>query len=116
MTPQEQEHWDHEFGSFGSEFEAAYALSARETHIERQDAEIDALTAAGKFVVVEQHEVCCRFTDALLGVTRTIVSVHDTEAAALAAAGNVEEYGIAYPCTVCELVVPASDSQDDIPF
>lgn len=97
MSPQEQEHWDHVAGSFRSEHEAAYALSRSETKIARQDAEINALTASGKFVVVEQHEVCCRFTDAILGVTNTIVSVHDTEAEAIAAAGNVEEWGIARP-------------------
>lgn len=97
MSPQEQEHYEHVAGSFRSEHEAAYALSRRETKIARQDGEINALTAAGKFVVVESHEVCCRHTDAILGVTNTIVSIHDTEAEALAAAGNVEEYGIARP-------------------
>jgi hypothetical protein len=97
MSPQEQEHWEHVAGSFRSEHEAAYAQSRRETKIADQRAEIAALNAQGKFVVVEQHEVYCRHTDAILGVTNTIVSVHDTETEAIAAAGNVEEWGIARP-------------------
>jgi hypothetical protein len=100
MTTQEQEHLEHEAGCFHSEFEAAYSLSRRETRIERQDAEVSTLTKAGKFVVVRQHEVFCGFTDAILGVTLSIVSVHENEADAAAIVGNDEELGIARPRVV----------------
>lgn len=136
MSPQEQEHLDHEAGAYRNEFAAAYDQSRRETRIPRQDDEINALIAAGKFVVVEQHEVCCRHTDAILGVTNTIVSVHDTEAEAVAAAGNVMEYGIMRPvdnttpcqncgkgsadglCKECFMQIKREDwiSDIDIPF
>jgi hypothetical protein len=114
MTTQEQEHIEHEAGCFRSEFEAAYGLSRRETRIERQDDEVNALTKEGKFVVVRQHEVCCRFTDAILGVTLSVVSVHENEAEAVAAAGDDEELGIARP-RIAE-IEDAVTSQDDIPF
>ena len=55
-------------GSYSNEFEAAYDLSRME--YDPAD-ELDLILGhvdAGKYVVVAQVEVCCKFTDALLGV------------------------------------------------
>lgn len=79
-------------GSYSNEFEAAYDLS----RIEYDPAdELDLILGhveAGKYVVVVELEVCCKFTDALLGVEQRIAGVHDTKEAAQAEANELGAY------------------------
>ena len=84
MTPQEQEHWDHEAGS-ASEFQNSYAWSCINlrpdpTHENRKEAE--RLTRAGKFVVLCEDEVCCPTTDGFIRAETHIYQVCDTLAEA----------------------------------
>jgi hypothetical protein len=81
-------------GSYSNEFEAAYDLSRREYDPADELDLIMGHVDAGKYVVVVEHEVCCKFTDALLGREQRIYSVHDTLEAARAACG--EECDVLY--------------------
>ena len=69
-------------GSYSNEFEAAFDLSRRETTIQNDSAKIHQARLDGKFVVVSEHEVCCKFTDGLLGYAVVIDGIFDTEAEA----------------------------------
>lgn len=78
-------------GSYSNEFEAAYDLSRREYDPADELDMILGHVEAGKYVVVVEHEVCCKFTDALLGREQYIASVHDTRAEAEAACDEDNE-------------------------
>ena len=64
---QQQEQFDHD-ANMATEHQNAYALSAME-HQTRDDSEkINAASRAGFWCVVYRFEVCCRYTDGLLGI------------------------------------------------
>jgi hypothetical protein len=78
-------------GSYSNEFEAAFDLSRMEYDPADELDLILGHVEAGKYVVVFQHEACCPFTDALLGVEHRVGSVHDTRAEAEAACGEEDD-------------------------
>jgi hypothetical protein len=94
FVDQEQEHWDFEAG-VATEFQNAFAISKMTTTIVREDERIAQLASEGLFVAVFEHEVACRYTDALLGYSRRVVGTGRTRAEALALLG-CEEYYEAY--------------------
>lgn len=72
---QEREHYEHEMGCYSNEFQAAYDLSRREARIVNHTALIQKWVSKGLYVAVHEHDVCCPFTDALLGRDIRIVGV-----------------------------------------
>lgn len=80
----ELEHIQHEAGAFRNEHQAAYALSRSETKIVDQTPLIRKWVSKGLYVAVQSHEVCCRFTDAILGYEVRIVGVCRDRARAVA--------------------------------
>jgi hypothetical protein len=102
---------------FKNEFQAAYALSKSE-YVKRDDTElIDKLLALGFYCVVETYEVCCRFTDALLGVEVYVLAAFRThdDADAFAKRHLAAVWGIR---PVEEQVEEGAEPEveDDIPF
>jgi len=79
MNTQEQEHWDHEAG-VASEFQNSFAVSKMTTTVKREDERIAQLRREGHYVAVSECEVCCRFTDALIGMARTVIGTARTRA------------------------------------
>jgi hypothetical protein len=84
-------------GSYSNEFEAAYDLSRMEYDAADELDLIMGHVEAGKYVVVAEVEVCCKFTDALLGVEQRIAGVHDTKEAAQAEAEKLGECYVVGP-------------------
>jgi hypothetical protein len=84
MYDQEREHYDHEAGRFGNEFQAAYALSKSEANIRNDSKKIQEWVAKGLYVAVQEHDVCCRFTDGYIGRDIRIVGVCRDRARAVA--------------------------------
>jgi hypothetical protein len=89
------------YGNFSSEFEAAYDLSRREAQYPREQHLVDGHVAAGKHVLVFTAAQYCGFTDAILGSSVQVVSVHDAKEEAQAALA---------------LVHPGEDCADDIAY
>jgi G:T-mismatch repair DNA endonuclease (very short patch repair protein) len=89
MNVQEREHWDYEAG-VASEFQNSFAMSKMTTTVKREDARIAQLRREGHYVAVSECEVCCRFTDALIGITRTVIGTARTRQEALVLCGGEE--------------------------
>ncbi len=60
------------------ELQNAFALSRSEYQSSCQAKRIEELLAEGKFVIGYTQDICCRFTDAVLGYEEVILSVHET--------------------------------------
>jgi hypothetical protein len=71
---------------YRNESQRLFAHSSNTIPYRDESAKIDALAAAGKFVVYRIVEVCCPHTDALIRVEERISSIHDTYVAASDAA------------------------------
>lgn len=61
-----QEHEEHEAG-VQNEYQNAFQLSKMTTEIKNDSAAIERLRKEGSYVLVVEVDVCCKFTDALLG-------------------------------------------------
>lgn len=98
------------------EYQNAFALSQMETRLNRVK------IPAGKFALVAQGEVCCPFTDALIGFDECLVSLHDTreEADAACLALNDENVGVLPHPTPAPATMPEwlanHKGGDEIPF
>ena len=115
----EQEHNDHEMGAFQNEFQAAFTMARMQTPRVNETAQIAALTAQGKFVVVSDHDLYCPYTDAVLGASISIHSVHDTleEAQAVCPEPDANFYVVEPPCrSETAVLEDADDEADDCPF
>jgi hypothetical protein len=71
-----EEHRDHMMGE-ASELQNALTLSRLEQKPDDRQKAAE-LVAAGKFVLVSDYPAYCPRTDALMGIVRQILSVHDT--------------------------------------
>jgi hypothetical protein len=123
---QEQEQRDYEAG-MASEAQNAFALSGMLRQPD-DSAAIEAALDRGSFVVVVEHPVYCRFTDAILGSDRDLDSEHPTRAAAEARAAEVHADLGAAACEIGVYVLPPAPlappaprpaaplTDDDLPF
>lgn len=66
MYDQEREEMDHNIGRM-TEHQNAFALSTLEADLTNDQAKIDDLVKAGRFVVVTTQDAYCFFTDAIIG-------------------------------------------------
>ena len=100
---------------YQNEFQRAYAVSqlGRSVIDERPDAA--RLSAAGKFVVCVEHEVCCSVTDGLLGYDFVIIKVCDTHAQAEILVSSSYDAFIYQP-ELPGLAPQTPINEDDIPF
>jgi len=116
-SEQEQEHFDHVAGS-ASEFQNCFAEAGmvRARLASEGSARINALLAAGRFVVVEESPYYCKATDAVAGMVKDVVSHHasreEAEAAAAPRAEVMERYGDGYVCVLPALPVRPLDASD----
>lgn len=60
------------------EFQNAFKFSRSQTPITNHTSRIKAAVASGQFVVVEHASHYCRFTNAVIGESITLISHHDT--------------------------------------
>lgn len=110
-------------GSYSNEFEAAYDLSRMEYDPADELDLILGHVEAGKYVVVTEVEVCCKFTDALLGVEQRIAGVHDTKEAAQAEADKLGACYVVGPDdrlpterAMDDRLAELLDNDEDVPF
>ena len=80
----EREQWDYETG-MASEQQNAFALSSMERRIRNDYPRAVELARSGRYVLMSDGEICCRFTDAVVGYDRILVGDYATPEEALAA-------------------------------
>lgn len=103
---------------YTNEYQRVYAQSCMTTRLHNDEPEARRLTLAGKFVVMASLEVCCRFTDGLIGYDYVIQGVFDTleEARMFLEQDGPSDIGI-YRIPAPRLEPqPVEDIGDEIPF
>jgi hypothetical protein len=102
---------------YSNEFQRAYAVSQLGRSVINERAQAAALTAAGKYVVCAEQEVCCNLTDALLGYDFVIIKVCEylDEAETLIAGSD---YVFLFQPELPGLLPTeqSTDTDDEIPF
>jgi hypothetical protein len=101
---------------YSNEFQRAYAASQLGRLVINERAQAAALTAAGKYVVCAQQEVCCNVTDALLGYDFVIIKVCDTLAEAETLTAGSDYVFLFQPELPLEEQSTQSTDTDDLPF
>lgn len=97
-------------------------FSRIQTKIQNDSKQIDAMVAQGRFVLVQEAEVCCPLTDALMGTSVKLLGSFETrEAAEDIHALYVEDFGeesysILGPKPVMFPEIPDLLTEDPIPF
>lgn len=111
-----REHYEHEYGMM-TEAQNAFALSQMERRSD-DSKKIDEALNAGLFVIVRDVDEYCPRTDAAMGVSQFIISVHSTRAEAeaeLEKLGDDVDAGV-LPRLPTPKREPVDYSDPDIPF
>lgn len=106
-----EEHYMDSFNS-NNEFENAYQLSKLEANLNEHEEEIKKHLKNGKYLIIEEQDCYCSFTDAIIGVKRYITGIYDSRKEA---ENELNDFCYIIPAEI-NIPINRPINNDDIPF